>query len=127
MTAFTQSAGDDLPATDAASLDRLRKFGGGKLLNGMISLFITAAPERIATARAGVAGADAKAVEQALHALKSSSAQLGAMRMQRLSEQGELKARAGSLDTVGELVEQIAEEFTRVQLWLEGARNSETA
>jgi HPt (histidine-containing phosphotransfer) domain-containing protein len=128
MTASNTSPdGDEGPATDAASLDRLRRFGGGKLLNEMIALFVTAAPERIAAARAGVADANASVVEMALHALKSSSAQLGAMRMQRLSEQGELIARSGGLENVDALVEQIADEFTRVQVWLDSARNSETA
>ena len=49
------------------------------------------------------------------------------MRMQRLCERGELIARGGSLEQVDTLVEQIADEFTRVQVWLESARNSEKA
>ena len=118
-------SGDELPATDAASLDRLRRFGGGKLLNQMIALFDTAAPERIAAARAGLAAGDPHPVEQALHALKSSAAQLGAMRLQRLCERGELIARGGSLDSIDELVEQIADELGRVKVWLDGARNPE--
>lgn len=126
-TATPTEDADDLPATDTASLDRLRRFGGGKLLGEMIALFVNAAPERIAAARAGVEGNDPRAAEQALHSLKSSSAQLGAMRMQRLCERGELIARGGSLEQVDTLVEQIADEFTRVQVWLESARNSEKA
>ena len=77
---------DDAPlaSTDAASLERLKRFGGGKLLGEMISLFVGSAPERIAAARAGLDVGDAKATEMALHSLKSSSAQLGALQMQRL-------------------------------------------
>ena len=83
-------AGDDnnRPTTDDASLERLRRFGGGKLLGEMIALFLLAAPERINAARLGLSAHDVKATEMALHALKSSSAQLGAMKMQRLSEAG---------------------------------------
>jgi HPt (histidine-containing phosphotransfer) domain-containing protein len=117
--------GDELPATDAASLERLRRFGGGKLLNQMIALFDTAAPERIAAARVGLAAGDPHPVEQALHALKSSAAQLGAMRLQRLCERGELIARGGSLNTIDGLVEQIDDELGRVKVWLDGARNPE--
>jgi HPt (histidine-containing phosphotransfer) domain-containing protein len=123
------SVGDDasLPTTDAASLDRLKRFGGGKLLGEMISLFLGAAPERIQAARAALEANDVKATEMALHALKSSSAQLGALRMQRLCEQGENIARAGSLENVAVLVRNLEEEFPRVQSWLERARQPEVA
>lgn len=120
-------AGQDLPSTDAESLERLRRFGGGKLLNQMIALFLEAAPARIEAARAGWLAGDPKPVEMALHPLKSSAAQLGALRLQRLCERGETTARAGSLETVDTLLDEIADELTRVQAWLEGARNPETA
>lgn len=117
--------GDELPSTDAASLERLMRFGGGKLLSEMISLFITAAPERIAAARAGLDAGDANAAEMALHSLKSSSAQLGAMKMQRLSEAGERLARTGSLDGVAPIVKDLESEFPRIQQWLERSRTAE--
>lgn len=123
------SAGEDgrLPSTDEAALERLKRFGGGKLLGEMISLFLEAAPERLSAARAGLAANDVKATEMALHALKSSSAQLGAMRMQWLCERGEALARAGTLENVADLVRSIEEEFPRVQSWLERARRPEVA
>lgn len=116
-----------LPTTDQSALDRLKRFGGDKLLGEMISLFIATAPERIGAARAGLTAMDASAVEMALHSLKSSSAQLGALHMQRLSEQGEQVARGGTLEAVFGLVSELEEEFPRVQAWLEGARNPENA
>ena len=118
-------AGDELPTTDDASLDRLRRFGGGKLLGEMISLFIEAAPERIAAARAGLVAGNANAAEMALHSLKSSSAQLGAMRMQRLSEAGERLAHSGSLEGVEPIVQDLESEFPRIQQWLERSRTAE--
>ena len=117
----------DPPALDPAALDRLKRFGGGKLLNEMIALFLAAAPERIAAARQGTDAGDAPAAEMALHSLKSSSAQLGAMRMQRLSEQGEQLARAGDLSIVGFLVMDLEDEFTRVHTWLTNARDGGVA
>lgn len=116
----------ELPSTDAASLERLKRFGGGKLLSEMISLFLSAAPERIAAARAGLEGKDANATEMALHSLKSSSAQLGAMRMQRLSEAGERLAHSGSLDGMDMIVQDLESEFPRIQQWLERNRSAET-
>lgn len=130
MTESTNStAGEDgsLPSTDEASLERLKRFGGGKLLGEMISLFLEAAPERINAALAGLAANDVKATEMALHALKSSSAQLGALRMQRLCERGEGLARSGTLENVAGLVSSLQDEFPRVQSWLERARTSEVA
>ena len=120
-------SGDTLPATDDASLERLKRFGGGKLLGEMITLFCAAAPERIDAARAGIAAGDAHATEQAMHSLKSSSAQLGALRMQRLCEKAELLARSGSVDNIAALVHDLEEEFPRVQSWLERARQPEIA
>jgi HPt (histidine-containing phosphotransfer) domain-containing protein len=117
----------DLPSTDAASLERLKRFGGNKLLGEMIALFISAAPERIGAARAGVDANDARATEMALHSLKSSSAQLGALQMQRLSERGEHLSHAGSLVGVDKIVQDLEEEFPRVQIWLERARTVETS
>lgn len=112
-----------LATTDPAALARLTRFGGDKLLGEMISLFLSTAPERIAAARAGVTARDAAAAEMALHSLKSSSAQLGALHMQRLSEEGELLARAGSLEPVSALVSDLEDEFPRVRGWLDSARN----
>jgi len=112
-------------ATDNAALDRLRRFGGGKLLNEMIGLFVSTAPDRIQAARTGVETGNVAAAEMALHSLKSSSAQLGAMQMQRLSERGELLARAGTLDGVDRIVADLEEEFARVQTWLDRSRTVE--
>lgn len=108
----------ELPDTDAAALERLKRFGGGKLLREMIALFLAAAPERIDAARSAGARGDASAVEAALHSLKSSSAQLGAMRMQRLSQQGEQRAHEGSIDELSRLVPELDQEFARVREWL---------
>lgn len=126
MTGSPDTAADDgEPATDDASLDRLRRFGGGKLLAEMITLFLAAVPERLDAARNGLASGDVAAIEMALHSLKSSSAQLGAMRMQRLSERGEKQARAGSLDGIAPIIQDLETEFPRVRQWLERARTVE--
>ena len=130
MTPFSgpndEVALDELPSTDQAALDRLQRFGGGKLLGEMIGLFMEAAPERIGAARKGLDAGDARATEMALHSLKSSSAQLGALRMQRLSEQGELIARTGTLAGVEPLVAGLESEYPAIRTWLELARSAVT-
>lgn len=127
MNAHTPPDDELLPSTDQDSLARLERFGGGKLLTQMITLFLEAVPERLSVARNGVLANDPTAVEMSLHALKSSSAQLGAMQMQRLSARGEHIARGGTVDGVGVLVDQLDDEFVRVRTWLENARNPEKA
>ncbi len=126
MTAAYKAEADH-PATDAGALDRLKRFGGGKLLGEMIRLFLTAAPERIASARTALGRGNANGVELALHSLKSSAAQLGALRMQRLSERGELEARDGALASLPGVLEELDQEHARVREWLIRARDEGSA
>jgi HPt (histidine-containing phosphotransfer) domain-containing protein len=109
--------------TDPDALARLRRFGGDKLLHEMIGLYLAAAPERLAAAKAGLASGDRAAAELALHSLKSSSAQLGAVRVGKLSERGETIARTGSTDGIAEIIEEMEAELARATRWLEGVRD----
>ena len=86
MSTFLHTDTVELPATDRDALTRLERFGGIRLLDEMIGLFLGIAPERLAAAAAGLDQGDAVATENAMHALKSSSAQLGALRLSRLAE-----------------------------------------
>ena len=117
----------DLPETDPEALERLRRFGGAKLLADMISLFLEAMPQRLVAARSALDRGDAPAVEHELHALKSSSAQLGALRMYRLSEEGERLAKGGTLDAASGILTQLDTEMPRVHAWLTSARSRERA
>ena len=111
------------PATDARALDRLERFGGGKLLAEMIALFLSVAPERMATARQAHEARDLPTLERAMHSLKGSAAQLGAVRLQRLSGEGERLARSGSVGGVPILMQTLDEELARVREWLIKARD----
>jgi two-component system sensor histidine kinase RpfC len=115
----------DFPETDPEALERLRRFGGAKLLRDMITLFLEAMPQRLASARNGLARGDAHAVEHELHALKSSAAQLGALRMNRLSLEGERLAKACALDAAPDILDQLDAEMPRVREWLESAKSRE--
>lgn len=112
--------------TDADALQRLRRFGGGKLLRDMIALFLVSAPERLTAARAATVVENLSGTELALHSLKSSSAQLGAMRMHRLCDEGERRTRDGSLAGVPALIDELEHEFARVREWLIIARDEVT-
>jgi HPt (histidine-containing phosphotransfer) domain-containing protein len=88
----------------------------------MIGLFLRSASDRLSAAAAGVAARDAGATENALHALKASSAQLGAVRLSRLCDEGESLARAGRLASLAELIDESHRELGQVEAWLNGVR-----
>jgi HPt (histidine-containing phosphotransfer) domain-containing protein len=82
---------------DQTALDRLRGFGGEKLLRGMIELFITNAPTKAAEAREALDCGDSAALRAALHGLKSSAGQLGASSVHQACVAGEELASRGEL------------------------------
>jgi len=127
MTPVSDTDTIQLPATDPEALARLERFGGVKLLNEMIALFLDIAPGRLSTAADGLDRGDAPTVEDALHSLKSSSAQLGAPRLSRLCEQGESVAHRGSLDGLGALLAECRDELGRIEAWLTSVRAERTA
>ena len=83
---------------DSSALERLRDFGGEKLLRGMIDLFVKNAPIKAAEAGEALAAGDAAALRSALHALKSSAGQLGATTVHAACVAGEESASRGDLD-----------------------------
>lgn len=105
---------------DRSALERLHQFGGAALLDEMIRLFLVVLPERLDAARAITTGGDAAAAERALHSLKSGSAQLGAMRLHRLSAAGEQSVRAGAGAMLTPLLDDLERESVRVREWLAG-------
>ena len=122
MSTFQDSGTVQLRATDPDALTRLERFGGLKLLDEMIALFLENARERLAAAMAGLDADDAAAVEHAMHSLKSSSAQLGALRLSRLCEQAETIARGGTVAGIADQLEQCRDELARVGAWLADER-----
>jgi HPt (histidine-containing phosphotransfer) domain-containing protein len=117
----------ELPDVDPDALTRLERFGGRKLLHEMIALFVEIAPARLATALLAVAEGRMAAAENELHSLKSSAAQLGAMKLSRLSERGEYLARAGLVTGITETLLESRTELARVQSWLVGEREARGA
>ena len=95
------------PLIDEAALDRLRGFGGDKLLHGMIELFVRNAPARAADAREALDCGDAAALRSSLHALKSSAGQLGAISVHEACIAGEELASRGELNACAPHVERI--------------------
>jgi HPt (histidine-containing phosphotransfer) domain-containing protein len=87
---------DDL-VIDTAAIERLREWGGDKLVRQMIRLYLENATVRMGQIEDGLAtGGDLERTEQGAHSLKSSAANVGAVRVNRLA--AELETRAGEQD-----------------------------
>ena len=65
-------------------------------MRDMVALYVEQMPERLAAARTAVARGDVKAFARAAHAIKSSSAQLGATRLTALLQETEDVAERGA-------------------------------
>lgn len=98
------------PVVDTAALDRLVEWGGDKLLRQMLRLFIENARERIEQVESGLtAGGDLDETHRAAHALKSSSANLGAMQVSAIAAELESVSAAGDLERSRELADALGE------------------
>jgi HPt (histidine-containing phosphotransfer) domain-containing protein len=112
----------DQPLLDNAALERLRGFGGDKLLRGMIELFVKNAPSRAAEAREALDCGDAAALRAALHGLKSSAGQLGAVTVHHACNAGEELASRGDLSACMEHVRRIESDLPLACQQLEAIR-----
>ena len=115
------------PLLDNSAIERLRGFGGEKLVGGMIELFVKNAPRKAADAREALDCGDAAALRAALHALKSSSGQLGAVSVHQACVAGEELASRGELSACAEHVERIELDLPLACRQLDALRLSQNA
>ncbi|HVS33294.1 MAG TPA: Hpt domain-containing protein, partial [Thermoanaerobaculia bacterium] len=93
----------------------LRQLGGDEFLREVAVLFLIDVPPRLQTIREAVKNCDAAALASSAHALKSSAGNMGAMLMRRLAEMLEQIGNGGSVAEAAPLVEELTEEFARVE------------
>ncbi|HSW30271.1 MAG TPA: Hpt domain-containing protein [Longimicrobiales bacterium] len=89
---------------EQSALDRLKEWGGEKLLAQMIHLFLTNAPGRMTQIRSGIEAGDIKEAEKGAHSLKSSSANVGAMHLRTVAADMERVAADGDAAAVSALL-----------------------
>jgi len=104
---------------DEAALARLEKLGGEKFLRQMLELFVEYAPKRLAAARAGEQAPDLNALANAVHPLRSSAGQIGAVHVAELAGQIESLAQAGQAAALPPLLAEIESAVERVKSYLE--------
>ncbi len=114
----------DTPATpsteavDPTILEGLRAFGGMPLLTQLVGLYREQVRIRLAAIDTGLADGDTDAIRQAAHALKGSSGQVGATRLQALCGEVERLASDAALDRIPAVRSAIATAVASVDQWL---------
>jgi len=98
---------DEPEVLEAAALDRLLRVGGQDFVIEMIDLFLLHAPERIAAAIAAAAAGDLVTVHRSAHSLKSTAANIGAVRLQALAAEVESSASTGASESIVSMVERL--------------------
>lgn len=82
----------DSQTIDPQALDRLREWGGQKLVGQMVRLFLENSGMRMDQIRTGTENADMPEAERGAHSLKSSAANVGAELLRTLSTRIETAA-----------------------------------
>ena len=112
---------------DDVIINRLRDLGGDKFLKELIDLFIEHTPEKVKDAIAGGEEGDWKRVERAVHSIKSSAGNLGAVSLQDLAGKIEQLAEHEKGDTISELLNALQREYELVLHQLNVIRKGTTS
>ncbi len=107
---------------DQKSLDKIRSLGpnGPKMLSAVINIYLNDSPILIERLGESLNAGDAEAVAQAAHALKSASANLGAMSLAEMCRQLEDIARTNSVQGCDSLISRIRLEYGKTREALSG-------
>lgn len=114
---------------DRAALNNIRALqrpGAPNLLGKLINVYFSSSQELMASLRDGLAQADSEAVRKAAHALKSSSANLGAKQLAGLCKDLEALGRAKQLEGAQALYQKVENEYAQVTQALNAERNDPT-
>ena len=109
---------------DPQALERLRDLGGNAFLRQMIGLFLDLAQQKLHAARAAEQAGDVTALGKAIHALRSSSGNIGASTMQELATRIDELAREQNAVQIPSLLRQLEAAFARVKPRLEQERDA---
>ncbi|MEW6572968.1 MAG: ATP-binding protein [Bacillota bacterium] len=112
-------------AVDAGVLEGLRKLqveDGPDIVSQLIDIYLSDTPPRLAVLRQAVAEKDTSALFQAAHSLKSSSANIGALRLAAICRDLESMGRAGAIEGAAEKAVRVEAEYARVCMALSAVR-----
>lgn len=107
------------PPLDSARVDELSKlFGNKEILLEIYDEFLQECPIRIQAIREGLAQRQANLVDSGAHAIKGSSANLGAQGILKMASHLEGLARANELNDAGQFLDRLELEIERLRAHL---------
>ena len=123
MAGFEQTPPSALPppppVLEPEMLDELREIAGDEAMT-IVNLFLEDAPRLVRLLEQASAIPDLEVMREAAHALKSSSANVGALALSAAAKRIELGARAHALDRPAVAVALLIAEFARARVALQG-------
>jgi two-component system sensor histidine kinase/response regulator len=96
---------------DAGVLRNIAALAKPALLNSMIDLYLQHSPSLIAAIETAAVNMQAEALSQAVHTLKSSTANLGGTRLAMVAKECEVLVREGGVTQAGSIVPRIRREY----------------
>jgi two-component system sensor histidine kinase/response regulator len=100
-----------VPLIDASVLRNIAALARPALLNSMIELYMQHSPSLIGAIETAAANMQANALFEAVHTLKSSTANLGGARLAMVAKECEVLVREGGITLVGSIVPRIRTEY----------------
>jgi HPt (histidine-containing phosphotransfer) domain-containing protein len=108
---------------DPAALERLRRLGGDAFTLKMTSLFLSYGAQKIGEARRALDAANLADLANAVHPIKSSAGNIGAVQVQHFAAQLEQLALDSQAETLPSLMANLEQAFASVKLELENKSN----
>jgi len=105
-------------ASERAALARLNDFGGDQLVRDLVARYLAQTSERIAGAHNALRHHDSELLAASAHAIRSSSAQLGAQDLVMACESLEASAESRDLARAAEALRYISNAFDALGAWL---------
>jgi two-component system, sensor histidine kinase and response regulator len=103
--------GSRLPLIDAGVLRNIAALARPALLDSMIELYLKHSPPLITAIELAAASGHAEALQEALHTFKSSTANLGGLRLATLTKECEALVREGGVARAAASVQRIRREY----------------
>jgi TMAO reductase system sensor TorS len=100
-----------IPLVDASVLRNIAALMNPTLLDSMIDLYLRHSPDLIEAVETAAANMQADELSQAVHTLKSSTANLGGTRLAMVAKECEVLAREGGVAQAAQIVPRIRKEY----------------
>ena len=116
-----------IPLIDAGVLRNITALAKPALLNTMIDLYLQHSPDLVAAIDTAAANMQPQALSQAVHTLKSSTANLGGTRLAMVAKECEVLVREGGITQAAPIVSRIGKEHQEFCAALMRERSSNAA